>query len=457
MPANDDSVGGSAFAPYEPAVHSDGKFQYLCSLATTCGEEEGFEFNVNASDDDAEENPDPPPPNPFSSVTTPGGNDLNIACNQMTDISDDKLFDFYTNGELELFSNGLGLAMVSEEGRLLKGVVENDKSKATFLGDRKWSDGLSVELQVLPFLWHMRRNGRVHFFADVFMSTTIIAEQLGFDSPIQYVECRGWTFSKKGGEANLQYRKLEQVIEQLAPTKRTAELAMNFNAMVDMLYKHIIGSQGIKNVYSGKPSVRFLEKKSFISKLHQQTQEFQVAVIITKTFFIDHVSDHVGDLLFWIKTIFRQCRVRKDFTMLCNNMLMLFDDSGNPELAKLLLSPTYLDCIRDEVSRRAIGLQQKMRYEARLEEMIGKLGRATKRDVMPSKSRSLLFARARVRDMVYPFMSREEKLTFQSSTRKRKGNKNTTRKVQAGKCCVKDVFILSSQLMLNPYPLAPFC
>ncbi len=94
--------------------------------------------------------------------------------------------------------------MMSEDGNLLKGVVETNKSKSTFLkGDVKWPDGLSVEFQALPYIWHMCNNGHTHFFADICMSTSIVAAQLGFNSPIKYVECHGWTFCNKGGEANI--------------------------------------------------------------------------------------------------------------------------------------------------------------------------------------------------------------------------------------------------------------
>jgi len=226
---------------------------------------------------------------------------------------------------------------------------------------------------------------------DICMSTSIVADQLGFHSAIKYIECHGWTFCHKGGEASIQYRKLEQVIAKLAPTKQATELAINFNAMIDHLYE-LVDSEGIKDIYTYKPSIRFLEKKSFVAKIHQQTQEFQVAVILTVSFFMDHVSSHHGDIMFWVKMLFRQCRVQKDFTMFCNNVLILFDDDGDAGLAKELLGPDYLDCIRDEVSCWASGLQQRNKYEARLEERIGSLQRGTSCSVMPSPSRNLLFA-----------------------------------------------------------------
>jgi hypothetical protein len=134
---------------------------------------------------------------------------------------------------------------------------------------------------------------------------------------------------------------LEQVIAKFAPNKQAAELAMNFNAMINHLYK-LVYSKGIKNIYTNKPAVHIWEKKSFVSKIHQQTQEFQVAVILTVSFFINHVSSHHGDIMFWVKRLFCQSRVQKDFMMFCNNLLILFNDNVDAQLAKELLGPAYL-------------------------------------------------------------------------------------------------------------------
>ncbi len=141
----------------------------------------------------------------------------------------------------------------------------------------------------------MHKNGCTHFFADICMSTSIVAAQR-------------WTFCNKGREANIQYCKLEQVIAKLAPNKQAAELAKNLNAIIDHLYK-LVDSEGIKNIYTNKPAIRVLEKKSFVGKIHQQTQEFHVAVILTVSFFINHVNSHHGDIMFWVKRLFCQCRV----------------------------------------------------------------------------------------------------------------------------------------------------
>ena len=112
--AKDDSVGGSAFAPYNRAAHGDDRF--LCLLSVATNEEQGFELNANASDNNAKENPSPPLPNRFSPVTTFGGNNLEVGCNPTSDMSEEQLFDLFTSGgEFELCSNGFGQSMTSEE------------------------------------------------------------------------------------------------------------------------------------------------------------------------------------------------------------------------------------------------------------------------------------------------------------------------------------------------------
>jgi hypothetical protein len=70
-------------------------------------EQHSFELNGDESDDDAKENPTQPLPNHFSLITAiPGGNNLKASCNPMSDMSDNKLFEVFTDGKYELFSNG---------------------------------------------------------------------------------------------------------------------------------------------------------------------------------------------------------------------------------------------------------------------------------------------------------------------------------------------------------------
>jgi hypothetical protein len=85
------SLGGSAFAHYDQAVHGDGKFLYLLSITTN--EQHGSELNEDESDDNVKENPTAPPlANHFSPVTAiPGGNNLKSSCIPASNMSDDKL------------------------------------------------------------------------------------------------------------------------------------------------------------------------------------------------------------------------------------------------------------------------------------------------------------------------------------------------------------------------------
>jgi hypothetical protein len=111
-----------------------------------------------------------------------------------------------------------------------------------------------------------------------------------------------WTYTKREGVAVLHYRKLEDVIDKFAPDSTAANLAKNFNAMVDMLYK-VLSRDDLKSIYTGKSAVLFMVKHSFISKLHNYCQEFQMVLIIVTQFFLDHVSHHHGDAKYWMKVI----------------------------------------------------------------------------------------------------------------------------------------------------------
>jgi hypothetical protein len=225
--------------------------------------------------------------------------------------------------------------------------------------------GLTPALTILPFLWQMRKNSHLHHVADIYM----LVLQLGFNNVLSYLEVCGWTFKAQGGMPTIQYCKLEQVITHLAPTGNTAMLVMNFKAMVDNLYTYI-EQQQIQNIYTNKPAIHFLEKTSFISKLHQQTQELQVAFIIVKIFFMAHVSSHKGEPDYWEKRIFKQCCIWRDFILFYNGMLSLFNDDGNPALAIDLLT-NFTNCIWDKVSHHAMLQDHKRHYKNHLESMIG--------------------------------------------------------------------------------------
>jgi hypothetical protein len=73
----------------------------------------------------------------------------------------------------------------------------------------------------------------------------------------------------------------------------------------------MIEIDGLKDPFTGKPAVNFLDKDSFIQKLHLHAQEFQMAVIIVQEFFIKHVEHHNGDVEFWVKEIFQSPQTGK--------------------------------------------------------------------------------------------------------------------------------------------------
>ncbi len=55
--------------------------------------------------------------------------------------------------------------------------------------------------------------------------------------------------------------------------------------MVSSLYD-MIEKDGLKDPYTGKPAINFLDRSSFVQKLNGHAQEFQMAVIIVKEFFM---------------------------------------------------------------------------------------------------------------------------------------------------------------------------
>jgi hypothetical protein len=62
-------------------------------------------------------------------------------------------------------------------------------------------------------------------------------------------------------------------------TRASGELHNGFKGMVNRLY-NMIERHGLKDRFTGKPAINFLDKDSFIQKLHLHAQEFQMAVII---------------------------------------------------------------------------------------------------------------------------------------------------------------------------------
>jgi hypothetical protein len=103
----------------------------------------------------------------------------------------------------------------------------------------------------------------------------------------------------------LNYRQIHEIIFRKAPGK-SAQKQVGFNGMVQRLYS-MIENDGLKDPNTGKPAVNFLDKNSFVQKLNGHAQEFQMALIIVKEFFLKHIDHHKGDVEYWLKQIFQSC------------------------------------------------------------------------------------------------------------------------------------------------------
>jgi hypothetical protein len=157
----------------------------------------------------------------------------------------------------------------------------------------------------------------------------------------------------------------------------------------------MIKRDGLKDPFTGKPAVNFLDKDSFIQKLHLHAQEFQMVVIIVQEFFIKHVKHHNGNVEFWVKEIFQSCLQHKDLVRMYNNIFSLFPNGNDPKLAKELLENP--DAMRDQVSRKANDINFKVCYSKLVETALKTIKQKTRSDKKPSAANHVLLARARAR------------------------------------------------------------
>ena len=91
----------------------------------------------------------------------------------------------------------------------------------------------------------------------------------------------------------------------------------------------------------------------------------------------------------------------------------------------------YLDCMRDEVHRRASSKLHQKTYGEQVEVSLRK-SRGTRSDAMPLPDKELLLCRARARDLYSTTLSQEERRAFVSSTIKRKGKKRNSMAISGG-------------------------
>jgi hypothetical protein len=95
----------------------------------------------------------------------------------------------------ERFQNGFGVDMVSQGGYFCP-VVHTNRRNNDFHASNMWK-GPAPTFHGLPYSYAHRGRGRRHHFVEAFISTYIVACELWYNSPTQYVEARGWTFSNK--------------------------------------------------------------------------------------------------------------------------------------------------------------------------------------------------------------------------------------------------------------------
>jgi hypothetical protein len=98
----------------------------------------------------------------------------------------------------ERFQNGFGIEDMVSQGGYFCPVVHTNRKNDDFHASNMWK-GAAPTFHGLPYSYAHQRRGRRHHFAEVFISTSIVAHELQYNSPvpIQYVEAQGRTFSKK--------------------------------------------------------------------------------------------------------------------------------------------------------------------------------------------------------------------------------------------------------------------
>jgi hypothetical protein len=251
----------------------------------------------------------------------------------------------------------------------------------------------------------------------VLLVVTTIANALQLGSASAYVKCQGCTLHERGTVNKLQYHKLEQVLDQCAPNRCAALLSKHLHAMVKEIYS-VLKEDLLQQVYKPGPAIRFLKEESFLAKLNQYTQDYQIGLIICNTLFMVVIFNHHDNSEYWMKKIFASCHTRKDYVAFCHNCFVIFpNDAGNPVLAKCLITD-YLDCMRDEVHCCASSKIHQKTYGEEVEASLQKL-RGTQSDAMPLPDKELFLCHARVRDLYSTALSQEDHWAFISSTRGR--------------------------------------
>jgi len=321
----------------------------------------------------------------------------------------------------EHFTNGVGVNMAKER---FTRVIESSRGKQQFHDSGVWK--LSIELIVLAFLWQLPKI-KAHYVGDLFRVNLIIAKELGFSDILSYIETRGWLISKKprrnlteSTRFTLEYRKLEEAIAA-APAGEDGKLNKNAKAMVDALFV-TLKSKEFVDPFSGRETVRFVDKTSFNAKVNQYAQDIQFMFTIVKHFILLAVETEKDNIEYWAKVFFKGCRRRKQLHLFCQNFLVALpkEESAAVSWVKYLLT-NHADSLIDETARKASADSYQLSYNNRLEkaldESFGRRGSDRRRK--PSDERSLVMVKSRIRDIYIGMLPPEDKSKHPSSTRKR--------------------------------------
>jgi len=190
--------------------------------------------------------------------------------------------------------------------------------------------------------------------------------------------------------------------------------------MIQELFK--LQKEGVKDIYTGKPAIPYLNETSFVSLLNRHRQEFHMALIVVNTFFLPHAAHHKDDPDFWLKRIFRPCNKRKDLVTFIDNVFTLFQDGDDKDLATLLLAKHSFN-MRDEVNRRCANKQHRIEYEKKVEQQLLLVKRGTREGEGNSPAKNLLLCRSRTHDWVWMHSPEYSSLTLQRAKNRRKSSK----------------------------------
>jgi len=282
-------------------------------------------------------------------------------------------------------------------------------------------------LMILPFIWARANSNDRHHFGDVMRTNSILAHALGFENSIEYVKTRGWTckYNAKDGKFDLQYRRVFDTLE--CTSSRQTLHTENLNAMLLNLYKYL-KLEETKNPIGGTQPLQYMKFESFLARLNSHAQDLQIAAVTVLKYFLPFAPHHPGDVEYWLKRVFDQCRTSTVFRTFCNDIFPLLppgapDSDGSFQID---LMTNHLASMRDRVSFLAKDRQAKARYDADVHRRLAASVGTYKKTVPADKHSDRLddIIRTRTSNRVIAIMERRNPgLIIESPTYNRKRKK----------------------------------